>query len=87
MAETEAAVHPERKGNPKAKRPTLPDREMDSLVKAAWAAGAKCIRAGNKHVKVYPVDGSRMIPIPATPSDHRTYKNKARALQRAGISV
>lgn len=80
-------LHAEREANPKTKRPTLSDGEMDSLVAAAWNAGAKCIRAGNNHVKVYPANGNRMITIPATPSDHRTFQNKRSALRRAGIQV
>lgn len=60
---------------------------MDGLVQAAWDGGAWCERAGNKHVKVYPADGSRMITIPSTPSDHRTFANKRAQLRRAGINV
>lgn len=80
-------MHPKRTKNPKAKRPKLTDKDMDSLAEAAWEAGAWCERAGNLHVKVYPADGSRMIPIPATPSGHRTFQNKRSALRRAGIPV
>lgn len=79
--------HPERVKNPSAERPKLKNRDMDALVKAAWDADAWCVRGGNQHVKVYPVDGSRMIPIPSTPSDHRTVRNKKAALRRAGIPV
>ncbi len=61
---------------------------MDSLVVAAWEAGAWCERAGNKHIKVYPADPTkRMISIPSTPSDHKTYQNKRSALRRANIPV
>lgn len=60
---------------------------MDSLVEAAWASGAWCERAGTNHVKVLPADGSRMVTIPSTPSDHRTFPNKRSALRRGGISV
>lgn len=74
-----------RKGDPGAKRPTLSNKDMDHLVKCAWNASAACIRGGNQHVKIYPADGSAMIPIPATPSGSRTYKNKCKALNRAGI--
>jgi hypothetical protein len=80
-------LHAEREANPKAKRPKLTDADMDFLVEAAWKAGAHCVRAGNKHVKVFPVNGSRMISIPATPSDHRTFQNKRSALRRGGIPV
>lgn len=80
--------HPKREANPKAKRPKAVDDKMDELVKLAWDAGAYCERAGNNHIKVWPVDGSRMIPIPSTPSKPTsTYRNKLRALQRAGIGV
>lgn len=88
MGRPSATLHPDRKADPDGKRPKLPNAEMDELVKMAWDAGACCKRAGNNHIKVFPVDGSRMIPIPSTPSDpRRTYKNKLRALQRAGIGV
>lgn len=81
------ALHAEREANPKAKRPSLTDGEMDQLVAAAWEAGANCVRAGNNHIKIYPANGGRMITIPSTPSDHRTFQNKRSALRRAGIPV
>jgi hypothetical protein len=83
----EGALHEKRKADPSARRPKLADGDMDSLVEAAWRAGAHCELGGNGHMKVYPLDGSRLVTIPATPSDHRTYQNKRSALRRAGIPV
>jgi hypothetical protein len=81
-------VHPNRRKHPRKKRPKVKDPRMDSLVEAAWDDGADCVAGGKNHVKVYPPDGSRMIPIPSTPSDsQRTYRNKRSALRRAGIDV
>lgn len=88
MGRAETKLHPKREADTGAKRPKVPDEMMDDLVQLAWDSGAHCVRGGNNHVKVYPVDGTRMIPIPSTPSDsQRTYRNKLRALQRAGIGV
>lgn len=80
-------MHPKRRIKPQSKRPMLKDKDMDELVRAAWEGGCWCERAGTKHVKVYPPDGSRMIPIPSTPSDWRTKRNKRAQLRRAGIKV
>jgi hypothetical protein len=88
MGKASTTLHPKREAIPKAKRPKVSDSMMDDLVQMAWEAGAHCVLGGSNHVKVYPVDGSRMIPIPSTPSDSQhTYRNKLRALQRAGIGV
>jgi hypothetical protein len=83
----EGALHGKREAAPEAKRPRLANGEMDFLVEAAWNAGAHCELGGNGHMKVYPQNGSRMITIPATPSDHRTFQNKRSALRRGGIPV
>jgi len=85
--DADGKTHPERIKNPDAKCPRLTDDQMDALVEAAWKSGANCARGGKNHVKVYPADGSRMIPIPATPSGHKTYQNKRTALRRAKITV
>jgi hypothetical protein len=88
MGKADAKLHPKRKANPDAKRPKVVDGKMNELIKMAWDAGAHCERGGNNHVKVWPIDGSKMIPIPSTPSKPTsTYRNKLRALQRAGIGV
>lgn len=89
MATAEKAIrmHIRRTENPNAKRPKLKQKEMDYLVECAWGCGAWCERGGNKHVKVYPSNGSRMITIPGTPSGSRTYDNKRKALHRAEITV
>lgn len=80
-------MHPKRLQNPTARRPKVKDRDMNELVASAWACGAWCERGGTNHVKVYPPDGSRMVMIPSTPSDHRTVRNKRAALRRGGLSV
>ena len=81
-------MHRKRSENPDAACPGVSDRQMNELIHAAWKAGAWCERnPKTNYVKVYPEDGSRMIKIPSTPSDHRTYQNKRSALRRAGIDV
>jgi hypothetical protein len=88
MGKAGTKLHPKREANPKAKRPKVVDGKMNELIKMAWDAGAHCELAGNNHAKVWPLDGSRMISIPSTPSKPvSTYRNKLRALQRAGIGV
>jgi hypothetical protein len=81
-------VHPKRRQNPNAKRPKARNRDMDSLVEAAWKQGWWCERGGKNYIKCYPSDGSRMIPIQNTPSNPRRAKaNKAAAMRRAGLSI
>ena len=80
-------MHPKRKQNPQAKRPRVKEKELDAMVAAAWAAGWWCERGGNKHVKCYPPDDHRMVPVPGTPSDWRTIKNKRAQLRRSGLAL
>lgn len=82
-----ALVHPKREANPDAKRPKLPDKDMDRLVGLCWEQGWWCERAGNKHVKCWPPNDAAMVPIPSTPSGSRTYKNKLSALKRRGLNA
>jgi hypothetical protein len=86
MTKQGVKLHPKREAEPNAKCPTVVNKDMMKLVKMAWAAGAHCIASKDNYIKVWPVDGSRMITIPSTPSSPRsTYRNKLRALERAGI--
>lgn len=79
-------MHPKRKANPTASRPKATRADVDLLLQAAWAQGAWIEKGGNQHYKVYPAGpGSRMVPIPATPSDWRTVRNKRAQLKRNGI--
>lgn len=80
-------MHPKREANPNAKRPKLTNQDMDALVQLCWEQGWWCERAGNKHIKVWPPSGGRMVPIPATPSGSRTYRNKMSALRRSGLTI
>jgi hypothetical protein len=79
-------LHQKRIDNPKAQRPKATRADVDLLLQAAWAQGAWIERGGNQHFKVYPSGkGRRMVPIPATPSDYRTVRNKRSQLRRNGI--
>ncbi len=80
-------MHPKRAADPHARRPKLPNKEMDELVARAWAQGWWCERAGNKHIKCYPPNDMRMVPIPSTPSGSRTRANKLSALKRSGLKA
>ncbi|MEJ7891725.1 MAG: hypothetical protein WKF94_03705 [Solirubrobacteraceae bacterium] len=69
------------------KRPSVKDQALDALIEEAWNQEWGCRVGGNKHVMCYPPDGSRMIPIPSTPSDWRTVKNKAAQMKRGGLEI
>jgi hypothetical protein len=78
-------LHPKRQENPNKKRPKLRNRDMDALVRLAWDAGWWCERGGNNHIKCYPPNDSRMVPVPSTPSGSRTAANVLAALRRGGL--
>lgn len=59
---------------------------MDGLVQACWEQGWWCEK-GKKHIKCYPPNGSRMVTVPGTPSDFRSYANTRSQLQRAGLTI
>jgi hypothetical protein len=48
-------VHPRRLDNPTAKRPKVSNRDMDTLVRAAWEQGWWCVEGGRNYVKCYPI--------------------------------
>ncbi len=79
-------MHPRGLKSPSATRPKVSNREMDALVKMAWDQGWWCVK-GSKHVKCYPPDDGRMVPIPGTPSDHRSRMNTLKQLQRSGLRL
>ena len=88
MGKTKVQLHAEREANPDAKRPKVVNRDMQKLVKFAWDAGAHCVSGGKNHVKIFPADGSKMIPIPSTPSKpSSTYRNKLTRRSNAQESV
>lgn len=80
-------LHPQRRENPKAKRPKANRGDVDMLLRICWDQGAWIVLGGNGHYKIYPPNLHRMIPIPATPSDHRTVRNKRSQLRRAGFDL
>lgn len=88
MSRAKTKLHPKRAADPKLKRPGVVNKDMAKLVKMAWDAGAHCEPSSKNYVKVWPADGSKMIRIPSTPSNPGSaYKNRLKALQRAGIGV
>lgn len=78
-------MHPKRELHPKATCPRAKRGDVRLLLEAAWAQGAWVELGGNGHYQVLPPNGDRMVPIPQTPSDHRTIKNKRAQLRRVGI--
>jgi predicted RNA binding protein YcfA (HicA-like mRNA interferase family) len=85
---TEAPMHPERKKNPRAKRPSVKDKEHDQLIKAAWNAGwwAKYKKGG--HVLcLHPTDKTKMVLVTNTPGDHRSVANHRAAFRQNGLDL
>lgn len=78
-------MHGKRLENPDAQCPRATRADVRLLLEAAWAQGAWVVLGGNDHFKIFPDNGNRMVPIPQTPSDYRTLKNKRAQLRRAGI--
>lgn len=80
-------MHPKRRANPNAQRPKVKNRDLDGLIAAAWEAGWWAVPMGNNHVKCYSPTGGQVIPVPSTPSDHRTFRNKRAQFRRQGLDV
>lgn len=80
-------MHPKRLENPNARRPELPKRDYDLLVKACWDAGWWCRRSGKNYILCYPPDDSQMVRIPSTPSSVHKLNNVTRNLRRKGLDV
>jgi len=83
-----SALHPKRRDDPDARRPTVKNRDLDTMLEAAWNAGWWAARKkGQSHVKCYSPDGQRMVTVASTPSDHRTIPNTRSAFRRAGLKL
>jgi hypothetical protein len=80
-------LHPKREENPDAKRPSVNNKEMDALVKAAGKAGWWCVKSRKNYVKCYPPDESKMVSVPNTPSGSRTPANYRLLFRRKGLNV
>lgn len=85
MGESSFPLHEKRQRNPDAQCPRATRGDVNLLLKAAWFQGAWIEVGGNNHYKVYPAGGTRMVPIPATPSGYKTVKNMRALLKRSGI--
>ncbi len=79
--------HPKRAENPAARCPSVSDRDLNGLVKAAWAAGWWCEVGKRSHAKCYSPDRKMMVMVASTPSDHRTFMNTRAKFRRAGLDV
>lgn len=60
-------------------------KDTKRLVRAAEEAGWD-VRKGGKHLKLYPADGSRPIPVPGNPTK-QGLRNFIAQLRRADLEV
>jgi len=81
-------LHPTRLANPNATRPKARNRDMDSLVDAAWAQGWWCRRTGSGHIMCYPPDKARTgVSVANTPSSPRTFANTRGKMRERGLQL
>jgi predicted RNA binding protein YcfA (HicA-like mRNA interferase family) len=80
-------IHPRRSANPFAKCPKAKRDDVQLLLRAAWDQGAWIEKGKGGHYKVYAADGTRIIVVPAMPSDHHALRNVRSLLRNAGINL
>lgn len=86
-AKAKPQQHRWRTENPEAKCPRHNDKDYRLLVKAAWAAGWKCVKK-TKYIHCYPPDETKdSVWVPMTPSSQRTLRNVKSNFKAAGLSV
>jgi len=62
------------------------NKDVRALLVAAKAANWRVVSTA-RHFQCLSPDGVTIVNIPQTPSDHRSVKNCAAHLRRAGVSV
>lgn len=81
-------MHPERRQNPRRKRPKVKNRELDAMIAVAWQEGWHCLKLAKGHVMCYPTDKTlRPVLVASTPSDYRTIPNTRSQLRQRGLNV
>lgn len=83
----EGGMHPKRKANPQAKRPTVSARAIEILIEKAWAQGWWATKGRKNHVKLYSPDGRFIVTMPSSPSDHRGIRNARQLLRKYGLDL
>ena len=61
-------------------------RDFRPLIKAAREQGWR-VDATRRHPVLFSPDGRAAVPVPTTPSDHRSLANLRSQLRRAGLEV
>jgi len=80
-------LHPIRRENPQADRPTVRDKALDVLIEAAWNAGWWCEMSKRGNVKCYPPDGGQIVFVENKAHDHRTADNTRSRFRRSGLNI
>lgn len=80
-------LHPKRRKQPRARRPKVPNKDLNKLVKAAWEQGWWCERGKKNHVKCMAPTGGWVVDVPSTPSSQRTVRNKRAQFRRYGLDI
>lgn len=63
------------------------NKEVRKLVKSARQAGLRVERTSGNHIRFIDKAGRTVVTTSGTPSDHRSVKNAAARLRRAGWAV
>lgn len=81
-------MHPERKKNPHAKRPKVKDKQLDAMVKAAWAAGWWAVRRPSGHVMCFhPTDMKEKVLVNNTAGDPHVVPRIRSYFRKAGLKL
>jgi hypothetical protein len=81
-------MHPKRQKNPKARRPTVKDRQLDAMIKEAWKAGWWADKRPSGHVMCYhPTNLNEKVLVNNTAGDRHVVRNVRSLFRKAGLKL
>jgi hypothetical protein len=81
-------MHPKRRKNPKAPRPRVKDRQLDAMIKSAWAEGWWATKRPSGHVMCYhPTDLNEKVLVNNTAGDPHVVNNIRANFRKSGLKL
>lgn len=83
----EPPLHQWRIDNPDATCPRAGNKAVRQILSQCWMQACAVQPTKKGHYRVWPGDSTVVVIVPGTPSDHRSLRNCASQLRRAGLKI
>lgn len=80
-------MHPKRKQHPQGKCPKVKDKQLNAMVKSAWAAGWWAIKLPNGHVMCYSPDLAAKVLVNNSAGDPHVIRRIRGYFHKAGLKL